>query len=152
MVLRGIEDMQRGAPNCERMGEQLAANIRRQMPQLQPMFKALGAVEVDLLRGVGPGGYDIYGEVRQRHRGVPAVAGANGKAEDVLFRPDGNDELGAVVSCSEEAALKSGGDAAPISLFLYNSSGKEIQVYKLDANGKRRGPTAPSARRCHRRF
>lgn len=138
MVLRGIEDMQRGAPNYERMGEQLAANIRRQMPQLQPMFKALGAVESIFFRGVGPGGYDIYGvKFANGIAEFRLLLGANGKAEDVLFRPDGNDELGAVVSCSEEAALKSGGDAAPISLFLYNSSGKEIQVYKLDANGKR---------------
>ena len=58
-ILRGIEDMQRGAPNYDRMSAPLAAKIRREASHLQPMFKALGAVESIFFRGVGPGGYDI---------------------------------------------------------------------------------------------
>jgi hypothetical protein len=137
-VLRGIADMQNGAPNYERISAALAAKVRRQTAQLHPMLKALGAVESIFFRGVGPGGYDIYGvkfangsaEVRLR-------LGADGKADDVIFRPDGNDAPGAVLACSDEAGLKSHGDSVPISVFFYNGTGKDIQLYELDSAGKR---------------
>jgi len=78
-VLRGIEDMQRGAPNYDRMSVALAAKIRRQASEMQAMFKALGATESIFFRGVGPGGYDIYG-----------VKFANGVAEfRILLASDG---------------------------------------------------------------
>src|SRR5262249_35112943 len=60
-ILRGIADMQRGAPNYERMSPALAARIRRQAAEGQTMMNAFGAVESIFFRGVGPGGYDIYG-------------------------------------------------------------------------------------------
>jgi len=44
-ILRGIADMQRGAPNYERMSPSLAARIRRQVFEGQAMMNALGAVE-----------------------------------------------------------------------------------------------------------
>ena len=53
-ILRGIEDLQRGAPNYERMSASLAVKIRRQASELQAMFKAFGAVESIFFRGVGP--------------------------------------------------------------------------------------------------
>ena len=40
-VLRGITDMQNGAPNYERMSAALAPKVRRQTAQLHPMLKAL---------------------------------------------------------------------------------------------------------------
>jgi hypothetical protein len=43
------------------MSAPLAGKIRRQASELQAMFKAFGAVESIFFRGVGPGGYDIYG-------------------------------------------------------------------------------------------
>ena len=101
-MLRGIDDLQRGAPNYERMSAALAAKIRRQASELQPMFKAFGAVESIFFRGVGPGGYDIYGV--KFANGVAefrSLLRADGKVDDVIFRPDGNDRPGGILACSE---------------------------------------------------
>lgn len=137
-ILRGIEDMQRGAPNYERMSSQLAAKARRQGPQVQAMLTALGAVESIYFRGVGPGGYDIYGvKFVSGFAEVRLLLGDDGKAHDVIFRPDGDDTPGGVVACSEEPALKSSAGAAPIRLLIYNASGSDIQLFRLDRDGKR---------------
>jgi beta-lactamase regulating signal transducer with metallopeptidase domain len=137
-VLRGIEDMQRGAPNYDRMSAPLAARIRRQASEIKSMLNAFGAVESIFFRGVGPGGYDIYGVQFANGSAEFRISLAeDGKADDVLFRPDGNEALGAVVACSEEKGLKSHGEAAPIKLFFYNDTGSDIRLYKLDAEGNR---------------
>jgi hypothetical protein len=137
-ILRGIEDMQRGAPNYDRMSAPLAAKVRREASQLQPMFKALGAVESIFFRGVGPGGYDIYGvKFANGFAEFRLLLGADGKADDVIFRPDGNDTPGGVVACSDEPGLRSQGDTAPIRLMFFNASGRDTQLYKLDTDGKR---------------
>jgi hypothetical protein len=137
-VLRGIADMQLGAPNYDRMSAPLAAKIRRQASQLHSMFKALGAVESIFFRGVGPGGYDIYGvKFTNGSAEFRLLLGVDGKADDVIFRPDGNEAPGGLVACSDESSLRSDGDTAPIRLLLYNGSGRDIQLYKLDSEGKR---------------
>jgi hypothetical protein len=137
-VLRGIADMQNGAPNYERMSAALGAKVARQTAYLHPMLKALGAVESIFFRGVGPGGYDIYGvKFANGSAEVRLMLGADGKVDDVIFRPDGNDAPGAVLACSDEAGLKSHGGSVPISVFFYNGTGKDIQLYELDAEGKR---------------
>lgn len=137
-ILHGIDDMQRGAPNYERMSEALAAKIRPDAAQLQATFKAFGTVESIFFRGVGPGGYDIYGV--KFANGVAefrVLLGADGKAEDVIFRPDGNEAPGGVAACSDEQGLRSKGDNAPIKMMIYNTSGGDIQLFKLDAGGSR---------------
>jgi hypothetical protein len=137
-ILRGIEDLQRGAPNYDRMSASLAAKIRRQASELQAMFKALGAVESIFFRGVGPGGYDIYGvKFANGFSEFRLLLGTDGKAEDVLFRPDGNDAPGGVVACSNEQGLRPKGETAPIKVLIYNGSGRDIQIHKLDPDGKR---------------
>jgi hypothetical protein len=137
-VLRGIADLQNGTPNYERMSAALAVKVRRQAAHLHPMLKALGAVESIFFRGVGPGGSDIYGvKFANGSAEVRLLLGADGKVDDVNFRPDGNDAPGAVLACSDEAGLKSHGDTAPISVFFYNGTGKDIQLYELDSDGKR---------------
>jgi hypothetical protein len=137
-VLRGIEDMQRGTPNFDRMTASLAAKIRRQSSELQAMFKAFGAVESIFFRGVGPGGYDIYGvKFTNGIAEFRLLLGADGKADDVIFRPDGNGAPGGVVACSEERGLKSKAEAAPIKMLIYNSSGRDIQLFRLDSEGRR---------------
>jgi hypothetical protein len=137
-VLRGIADMQRGAPNYDRMSAPLAAKVRREASQTQSMFKALGAVESIFFRGVGPGGYDIYGvKFANGFAEFRLLLGTDGKADDVIFRPDGNGAPGGVAACSDEQGLKSQGDTAPVKLLLYNGSGTDIQLYKLDTEGKR---------------
>jgi beta-lactamase regulating signal transducer with metallopeptidase domain len=137
-ILRGISDMQLGTPNYDRMSASLAAKIRRQASELQTTLTAFGAVESIFFRGVGPGGYDIYGV--KFANGVAEfrfLLGADGKADDVIFRPDGNDAPGGVVACSDEQGLKSRNETAPIKVLIYNGSGREIQLFKLDGDGKR---------------
>jgi hypothetical protein len=137
-IVRGIEDLQRGVPNYDRMSAALAAKIARQASELHAMFKALGAIESIFFRGVGPGGYDIYGvKFVNGFAELRLLLGADGKAEDVLFRPDGNDEPGGVVACSGEQGLKSRSDTAPIRLLIYNAGERDVQLYALDSEGKR---------------
>jgi beta-lactamase regulating signal transducer with metallopeptidase domain len=137
-ILRGIEDLQRGTPNYDRMGASLAAKIGRQAAELHMMFKTLGAVESIFFRGVGPGGYDIYGvKFANGFAELRLLLGADGKADDVIFRPDGNDEPGGVVDCSGEPGLKSRDDTAPIRLLIYNGGESDLQLYQLDSAGKR---------------
>ena len=138
MVLRGISDLQRGVPNYGRMSEALAAKVRRQVPELQSMFKLLGAVETIFFRGVGPGGYDIYGvKFANGLADIRLLIGADGKAEDVIFRPDGNDAPGAVLGCSDEQGLQSKGETSPIQMFFYNDSGRDLRLYRLGMDGQR---------------
>ena len=137
-ILQGIEDLQRGAPNYDRMSAQLAARLRRQLSQQHAMLKALGSVESIFFRGVGPGGYDIYGvKFANGSAEFRLLLGADGKTDDVVFRPDGDDTPGGVVACSEESALKASTGTAPIRLLLYNGSAKDIHLYGLDREGKR---------------
>ena len=137
-ILRGIDDMQRGAPNYDRMSASLAARIRRQESELQAMFKAFGAVESIFFRGVGPGGYDIYGV--KFANGVAEfriLLTADNKADDVIFRPDGDSKPGGILACSEEGSLRATAVTAPIKVLIYNGSGSDIQLFKIDAEGKR---------------
>lgn len=143
-ILRGIGDLQRGAPNYDKMSASLAAKIRPQVSELQTMFTALGAVESIFFRGVGPGGYDIYGvKFANGSAEFRLLLGADGNAEDVLFRPDGNEAPGGIVACSDEAGLKAGGETTPIKLLIYNGSGKDIRLYGLDSGGKRQAHGGP---------
>jgi hypothetical protein len=138
MILRGIDDLQHGAPNYERMSAPLAANIRRQAAELQAMFKVFGAVESIFFRGVSPGGYDIYGV--KFANGVAEfriLLGADDKVDDVIFRPDGNNKPGGIVACSDEGNLRATTETAPIKVLVYNASGSNLQLFKLDAEGKR---------------
>jgi hypothetical protein len=137
-IVRGIEDLQRGTPNYDRMSASLAAKIGRQASELHAMFKALGAVESTFFRGVGPGGYDIYGvKFANGFAELRLLLGADGKADDVIFRPDGNDTPGGTVDCSGEPGLKSRDDTAPIRLLIYNGGERDLQLYQLDSEGKR---------------
>jgi beta-lactamase regulating signal transducer with metallopeptidase domain len=137
-ILRGIEDLRRGAPNYERMSASLAAKIRRQASELQSMFNAFGPVESIFFRGVGPGGYDFYGvKFANGFAEFRLLLGADGKADDVIFRADGNDTLGGIAVCSDEQGLNSKGGPAPIHLLFYNATGTGIQLHKLDAEGRR---------------
>jgi hypothetical protein len=138
-VLRAIDELQRGAPNYDRMSAQLADNVRRQVPQLHAMLRELGAVESVFFRGVGPGGYDIYGaKFAKGFAEFRILVGSGGTTEDMIFRPDGDDTPGGLVACSEERSLRSSPGTAPIQLFLYNASGADIRVFALDFEGKRR--------------
>lgn len=138
MVLRGVSDMQRGVPNYERMSAALAVKIRRQVPDLQSMFQRLGAVETIFFRGVGPGGYDIYGvKFANGLAEIRLLIGTDGKAEDVIFRPDGNDAPGAVLGCSDEQGLRAKDETSPIQMVFYNDTGRELRLYRVGTDGQR---------------
>jgi bla regulator protein blaR1 len=138
LVLRGVVNMQRGRPSYDRMSPALAARVARQADDMQSMLDAFGPVESLFFRGVGPGGYDVYGvKFAKGFAEVRILLGADGKAEDVTFRPDGNDELGEIVSCSAEVGLKAQAESIPIKIMLFNASGDDIRPYSLDAEGRR---------------
>jgi hypothetical protein len=136
-LLRAIHDLQRSAPGDERIG-QVAENVRRQIAPLHAMLTALGAVESVFFRGVGPGGYDIYGAkfasglAEFRVRLVP-----DGNIEDIGFRPDGDSTPGEILTCAQEQTLKPVRDIVPIQLQLYNDSGADIRAFALDGDGRR---------------
>jgi hypothetical protein len=137
-VLRAIEELQHGAPRYERMSEQLADNVRRQISQLHAMTTALGTVESVFFRGVGPGGYDIYGaKFAGGFAEFRILVDPDGNIEDMIFRPNGDDTPGGMVTCAQEQTLRSLPRTAPIRLGLYNSSGADIRVFALDFDGRR---------------
>ena len=137
-VLRGVADLQNGTPNYDRMSAALASKIRRQSAVMIPMVQALGAVETIFFRGVGPGGYDIYGaKFANGSAEIRLLLAADGKVDDVLFRPDGDGTPGAIVGCAGEPGLKARGGTAPISVYFYNDTGQDMQLFELDAAGTR---------------
>jgi beta-lactamase regulating signal transducer with metallopeptidase domain len=137
-VLNGIADLRNGTPNYDRMTAPLAAKIRRQAALMIPMMQTYGAVETIFFRGVGPGGYDIFG-VKFEHGSaeVRLLLSADGKVEDVVFRPDGDGTPGRILDCASEPGLKAPGGAVPISVSFYNDTGGEMQLFELDADGTR---------------
>ncbi|SFP57877.1 Signal transducer regulating beta-lactamase production, contains metallopeptidase domain [Bradyrhizobium sp. Ghvi] len=139
IILTGIEDLRRGTPNYDRMSAPLAAAIRGRLDELRATFAALGPIESIFFRGVGPGGYDIYGAKFENGTAeFRVLLEPDGKAGDVTFRPDGNDELGGIVSCAEEVSVRARAGTSPIRIMLYNETEDDIQVFNLDANGERR--------------
>lgn len=57
---RSIEQIVAGKPDYERMGQALAYDIHRQLPQMQQTFEAWGPLQSLAFKGVGPRGGDIY--------------------------------------------------------------------------------------------
>jgi len=136
-LLRAIQDLQRSVPGDQRIG-QMAENVRRQIARLHAMLTALGAVESIFFRGVGPGGYDIYGV--QFASGLAEFRvrlATDGTIEDLGFRPDGDGTPGRILACAQEQTLKAVQDTVHIQLTLYNDSGADIHVFALDGDGTR---------------
>ena len=137
-VLQAITDLQRGTPDYDRMGSALAERTRAQLPRLQDMASALGPVELIFFRGVGPGGYDVYGvKFAKGSAELRVLMGDGGRTEDLGFRPSGDDTPGGFVSCEQEQTLKASSGTAPIRLVLFNASGTSLQLFALDHEGKR---------------
>ncbi|MCP3372943.1 M56 family metallopeptidase [Bradyrhizobium cajani] len=139
MILRGIEDLRHGTPNYDRMSAPLAAKVHRQLNETQATFVALGALESIFFRGVGPGGYDIYGAKFENGTAeFRLLLEPDGKAGDVIFRADGNDELGGILPCSEEANVRGRAGTSPIRIMVYNELGDDIRIFNLAADGSRK--------------
>ena len=116
------------------------------------MFKAFGAVESIFFRGVGPGGYDIYGvKFANGVAEIRLLLGADGKADDVIFRPDGNDAPGGVVGLFRRTRPESPeAMTAPIKLMIYNGSGRRHPACTGWTPRESARPMARSARTCRR--
>jgi len=140
-ALRGIiEDLRSGVPNTETMSPQLTEKLRRQLPQLQATLRGWGAVDSIFFRGVGPGGYDIYGvKFANGSAEFRIDVAPGGRIDDVNFNPRGDGTLGGVADCALEPALKPARDTAPIRLSLINHSGAEMHAFLLDGAGRRVG-------------
>jgi CubicO group peptidase (beta-lactamase class C family) len=87
-VRRMIGELQTGKPNYDLMSPGLAEVTRQQLPQLQSMIVAMGALQSVIFKGVGPGGADIYqvnfekGSIDYR-----IWLGEEGKTESANLRP-----------------------------------------------------------------
>src|SRR5262245_32601728 len=137
-LIRTISALQRGAPNYEQMGAPLAERVRAQVPRLTAMLTALGSIESVFFRGVGPGGYDIYGaKFSNGFAEFRMLLGTDGRTEDLIFRPDGDETPGGVVACAEEPNLKAVAGTAPIKLLISNTSGADVVLFALDGAGNR---------------
>jgi beta-lactamase regulating signal transducer with metallopeptidase domain len=135
-LLRAIEELQHAAPDYARMSPQLANALRSQLTQLNGMLATLGPVQSVFFRGVGPGGYDIYGATFANGSAEFRLSvAADGTIDDILFRPSGDDTPGDVLACAQEAALQAATGTAPIRLTLFNEGGAEIRLYGINPDG-----------------
>jgi BlaR1 peptidase M56 len=137
-ILRAIADIERGSPNYDRMTAPFAARIRHDARELGSIFKAYGAVESAFFRGVGGGGYDVYGvKFAKGMAEFRVLMDPDGKIDDMIFRADGNDRVGGIVACANEKDLRAQADTTPVHVHFHNTTGMNIQIYRLDSEGKR---------------
>jgi beta-lactamase regulating signal transducer with metallopeptidase domain len=137
-VIQLIHELQQGAPDYSRMNPLLAETVRSQAADLQTTLSAFGSVETAFFRGVGPGGYDIYGVTFAN--GVAELRlslAADGMIDNFLFRPNGDDTPGDVLACAQETALRPASGGAPIKVSLFNETGAVIRLFELDRVGTR---------------
>jgi hypothetical protein len=133
-----IEDLRRDVPSYAHVSPQLAEALQRHASELHAMLTALGPLDSVFFRGVGPGGYDIYGaKFAKGFAEARLLMGADGRVENMIFRPDGDGTPGRFAACSDEPTLKAASGTAPIKLVLYNSRGTAIRLHELDATGRR---------------
>ena len=136
-LLVAIHDLQLSAPGDERIGR-MAESVRNRFAALHTMLVALGPVELVFFRGVGPGGYDIYGAKFERGLAEFRVRLApEGNIEDIAFRPDGDSTPGEVLTCEQEHAFTAPQGSVPIQLLLYNDSGAAVRAFALEGDGRR---------------
>src|SRR5262249_39581177 len=135
-VLQLVHELQQGTPNYSRMNPLLAETVRPRVANLQTILTAFGPAETAFFRGVGPGGYDIYGVTFAN--GVAEFRlslAADGMIDDFLFRPNGDDTPGDVLACAQETGLRSAPGGAPIKVNMFNETGAAIRLFALDAAG-----------------
>jgi hypothetical protein len=133
-----IEGLRRGDLDFEGMSPRLAGKLRKQLVYLHKNLVLLGAIESISFRGVGPGGYDVYGVKFAKGSAEFRIdLTTGGMLEDIAFRPQGDATKGEVALCALELALKSSHDTIPIRLSLTNRSGGAIRLFWLNSGGRR---------------
>jgi hypothetical protein len=138
-LLRAIEEIRHGAPDYGHMSQPLAEAVRSQLTQLGAMLATLGPVQSLFFRGVGPGGYDIYGaQFANGSAEFRLSVAADGTLEGLMFRPNGDDTPGEVLACAQESTLPATKGTAPIRLTMFNESGAEIRLFGLNPDGTRK--------------
>jgi len=138
LLARTIEALRHEAVNAEDMTGRLADKLRGQLPMFQRALPALGAVEQEVFRGVGPGGYDIYTvKFAKGEADFSLYPAADGKLEDFNLNPAGDGRPGGLAACSDGSALKTAPSSVPIKLSLINRSGAEIRLFWINADGAR---------------
>ncbi len=131
-MLRGIADLQRGTPNYDRMSRGWRRRSAARPPSCRQCLRRSARSNLIFFRGVGPGGYDIYGvKFANGSAEIRLSLAPDGKASDVILRADGNDKAGDVTGCVNETDLKPRNDV-PITMTLFNNTGNEIRIYNLD--------------------
>jgi len=147
-LLRIIEELQRGSPDYGRMSPQLATVVRAQLSQLGAMFAAFGPVQSVFFRGVGPGGYDIYGaQFANGSADFRLSVDPDGTLEALIFRPNGDGRPGEIVGCAQESSVMSAAGTIPIKVALFNATGADVALFGLDGEGKRKSLGAVGANR-----
>jgi hypothetical protein len=137
-VLQLIHDLQQGALDYSRMNPLLAESVHPRAAKLQATLAAFGAVDAAFFRGVGPGGYDIYGvKFANGSAELRLSLAPDGMIDDFLFRPNGDDTPGDVLACTQEAALRPTAGGAPIKVHLFNETGAAVRLFELDGAGTR---------------
>jgi len=138
VVLQLVHGLQQGAPDYSRMNPLLAETVRPRAANLQALLTAFGPVQTAFFRGVGPGGYDIYGVTfANGFAELRLSLAADGMIEDFLFRPNGDDTPGDVLACAQEATLRPAPGGAPIRVSVFNETGAGIRLFVLDGAGTR---------------
>jgi hypothetical protein len=141
VLTRTIEALRGDALNEQDMTPRLANKLRRELPMFHASLGALGAVKQVLFRGVGPGGYDVYGvKFAGGSADFRIYVASDGRLEDVNFYPGGDGRPGGVAECALEPRLKQSSATVPIRLWLTNRSGGDVQLSWLNAAGRRVAP------------
>jgi hypothetical protein len=137
-VLELVHELQQGVPDYARMNPLLAESLRPHAANLQAVLTAFGPVETAFFRGVGPGGYDIYGvKFANGSAEFRLSMAADGMIDDFIFRPNGDDTPGDMLACAQEASLRPAAAGAPIKVSLFNETGAAIRLFELDGAGTR---------------
>jgi CubicO group peptidase (beta-lactamase class C family) len=85
---RDIDEWVHGAPNYDHMSTGLAAVVRQQLPQLQPLFVGFGAVQQISFQRINPDGSGVYNiRFAKGNTQWRILLSADGKVETEGFQP-----------------------------------------------------------------
>jgi hypothetical protein len=85
---RVIAELQKGEPDYSRMGPQLAAATRQQLPAIKAGLEALGQVKSISFQSAGPGGVDIFTVTFEKGADTWRIAvGDNGRIDGLSLSP-----------------------------------------------------------------